>query len=181
MLRKGGHREEGRQRPGGELSEKAASCHPTSSFGVTVDDLPAVMGFVRHEVGEDVSDIEREIAPGIGGGGRDAAASVTAQGEQTQDAPAASAQGGRQDPAAHAMPIDAARSRDAELIAQGLDPAAPGVVKVGRHHADAAPGSAGDGALPQLERDMLDQENGQPVAGPPRVQDRFPEVGRHGR
>src|SRR5262245_52096548 len=55
-------------------------------------DLAAVVRFVRDEVGEDVTDVELEVAPDIGRCGRNRAATVASRREQREHALAAALQ-----------------------------------------------------------------------------------------
>src|SRR5258706_5427120 len=120
--------EAARRRDRQAMSQLAAQHH----------DLPAVMAFVRGEIGKNVADVQREVAPGVRRGDRNAAAGVAPELEKTADAPAAAFERGHQLLAADPPAIDAVWHRNAVLLADPLDPHATGVVDMSRDHADRA-------------------------------------------
>ena len=138
--------------------------------------LAPVVRLVSYEIGEDVSHVERKIAPDVGRDHRDPAALLTAQGEQAEDTPTAPLQGRHQLPTRDAPSIDAAGHGDPLFLAQGLDPHAPGVVHVACDHPDRPARRPRHGSGPQHGRQVLDQEDGHPIVGAPGVEDRLPEV-----
>src|SRR5262245_31856850 len=96
------------------------------------------MSFVRHEVGQHVPDVKREIAPYIAFRRWDLAFCGKAQLEKSLDPGATSFQRGGDLPGRDIMVIDANGRRNAVLPSERFDPTTPGVVKVGGDRADRA-------------------------------------------
>jgi hypothetical protein len=142
-------------------------------------DLAAVVRLVSHEIGQHVPYVERKIAPDVGRRPRDRATRFTAEGEEPEDALAAPPQGRYQFPAPDPASVDAARHRDPQFLAQSLDPRAPGIVDVAGDHANRSARRTRDSRRPQPRRQVLHQEDRDPIAGPPGVEDRTPQVGDH--
>ena len=138
--------------------------------------LAPVVPLVSYEIGEDVSHVERKIAPDIGRDHRDPATLLTAEGDQAEDTPTAPLQGRYQLPTADAVPVDHAGHWDPLLLAQGLDPPAPAIVDVGGDHPDRSSRRPRHGSGPQLGRQVLDKEDRHPIVGAPGTEDRLPQV-----
>src|SRR5258708_26765389 len=87
-------------------------------------DLPAVMTFVRDEIGKNVADVQGKVAPNVRRGDRNAAAGAASEPEQAADAPAAAIERGHQLLSADSSAIAALRHRNAMLPTDHLDPPA---------------------------------------------------------
>ena len=107
---------------------------PVAELPRQQNDLPAVMRLVRHEVREDVPDVERQVAPHVAAGRRHVAARRQSECEETFDAVAAAPQCRRQLPARDMTTIDAIGTVYAVLAAKRPDPAAARIVQMGGDH-----------------------------------------------
>jgi hypothetical protein len=143
------------------------------------DNLTAVVGLVSHEIGQNVSDVERQIAPSVGRSQRNLAALLTAESEEAEDALATALECRDQLLRPGSPSVDATGHGDPQLLAQGLDPHAARIVNVAGDHADGATGRSRDRGGPQLSRQVLDQEDRHPIVGPPGVEDRSPKIRDH--
>src|SRR5262245_35965179 len=85
-------------------------------------DLPAVVRLVRDEVGEDVADVELEVAPDIGRCGRNRAAAVASRREERAHALAAALQRRNQFALADRVAVDAGRHGNLQIVTERLDP-----------------------------------------------------------
>jgi hypothetical protein len=130
-------------------------------------DLTTVMSLVRHEVGQHVSDVKREIAPDIALRGWDLAFCIKAQLEKSLDPGATQFQRGNELPGRDTSVIDPRGSRNAVLPSERLDPHAPGVVKVGSNRADRALWHPRNCVIPECRGKALDELNRDPVIRPP--------------
>src|SRR6266404_6834627 len=139
-------------------------------------DLPAVMAFVRDEIGENVADVQREVAPGVRGGNRNAAAGGAPEPEKAADAPAAAFECRHQIPSADPPAIDALGHSNAVLLADHLDPHAAGVVDMSRNHPDRAARSPWNALSPERGGQVLDEKDRDAVVRLPRRKNRVPEV-----
>jgi hypothetical protein len=119
--------------------------------------------FVRNEVREHVPNIEREIAPRIGSGGRNRAAVITTQLQKTHHRAAAPVQRRYELPRANPAPIDRFRHLDSMLPAQRLYPHASRVMDVPGDHPDGPPRRARHDGRPQIRGQMLHEEDGDSI------------------
>jgi hypothetical protein len=114
------------------------------------DDLTSMMTFVRHEVRQDVPNIEREIAPRIGSAGGDRAAMITAQLQEADHCAAAPLQRWEELPGADPAPIDRFRHLDPMRLAERSNPHASRVMDVAGDHPDCPSRGARHDRCPQL-------------------------------
>ena len=144
-------------------------------------DLSAVMAFMRDEIGQNVADVQGEVAPHVRRGVRNTAAGVAPEPEKAVDAPTAAFERRHQLLSADPPAIDAVRYRNAMLLADHLDPHAPRVVDMSREHADSATWSPWNFRSPYRCGQVLDEKNRDSVVGFPRRQDCVSKVrrGRH--
>lgn len=149
---------------------------PVAELPRQQNDLPAVMRLVRHEVREDVPDVERQVAPHVAAGRRHVAARRQSEFEETFDAVAAAPQSRRQLPARDMTTIDAIGDRDAVLAAKRPDPAAARIVQMGGDHPYCAPRGTRHGDFPQSIWQLLNQASRHLVAGSPGRQQRRSQI-----
>jgi hypothetical protein len=131
------------------------------------NDLTSVMPFVRHEVGENVPNVERQVAPDITLRRWDSTITRKAEIEQRLDPGAAPFQRGHQLPRRHTLMIDARGSQDTVLAPERFDPHTPDVVQVRRNRTDRTPRHAWNSEVPERRRKALDELNGDAVVRPP--------------
>jgi len=146
----------------GDLSRQA-----TSQLARQHDDLAAMMTLVCHEVRKDVPNIERKIAPRVGTARRDRAAVITTQRQEADHSATAPVQRQYELLWADPVPIDRRRHLDPMLFAERLDPHATRVMDVPGDHPDCPSRGAWHDACPDLRWQMLDQEDGDPIARSP--------------
>jgi len=120
-------------------------------------DLTTVMRLVRHEIGQHVRHVKREIPPYVTIRRRDGAICREPQLEESLDAGAAPLQRGDELPGRHAVVIHAGRSGDAMLTPQRFDPPTSGIVKVRRNRANRTLRRSGNSDIPKRTRQMLDE------------------------
>ena len=144
-------------------------------------DLPAVMAFMRREVGKNVSDVQGEVAPHVRRRDRNAAAAVAAEPKKIVDTPTAALERGHQLLSADFPAIHAVRHRNAMLLTDHLDPHATSVVNMSRDHTDRAPRRTGNTRPPERGRQILDEKDRDAVVGLPRRENHVPKFsrGRH--
>src|SRR6266851_5019203 len=98
------------------------------------DNLPAMVTFMRNEIGKDMPHVEGKVAPGVRRGGWDRAPSVTTERQQTDNAAATVAQCWNQLLRFNLVSIDGSRHSDAVFLSQRLDPHTPRIVDVAGDH-----------------------------------------------
>jgi len=125
------------------------------------------MRLVRHEIGEHVPDVERQIPPYVTGRRRDPAIGRETQSEESFDTGAASFQRGDELPRPYAVVVDASRCGDAVFAPERLHPPAPGVVKVRSNRPNRALRCAGNRDMPNRRRQTLEELDGDPVIRAP--------------
>jgi hypothetical protein len=133
-------------------------------------DLATMMSFVRHEVGQQMPDVEREIAPHVALGWRDLPSCGKAELEQRLHSAATALQCGHELARGDTMVVDAGGGGNSMLPPERLDPAAAGVVEVGSYSADRAPRGARNSDIPERRRQVLDKVDRHAVVRPPRGQ-----------
>src|SRR5262249_40392401 len=134
-----------------------------------------VMAFVGDEVGEDVADVQRKVAPDVGRGRRNSSVPLEPELEEIGDARAASLQGPNELGARDAAAIDRGRHRDTMRLPEDLDPGAAGVMNVTNEHSNRPPWRTGDGFIPKLGWNPTDEEGGDSGIGRPGAENAFPE------
>src|SRR5437667_4645950 len=109
------------------------------------------------------------------------AACRDAEFEQRLDASAASLEGGHQFPARHPPQIDEGGYRNSVLLAEGLEPPAPGIVKMHRDRANRTPWCSRNGSIPEPHWEVPDEVDGNAVIRPPSSEEGRPQIrgGRH--
>src|SRR6266566_9078281 len=137
-----------------------------------------MMAFMRNEIGKNVADVQRKVAPNVRRGDRDPAAVVAPEPEKIVDAHAAALERRNQLPSADPAAIDAVRDGEAMLPADHLDPHAPSVVDMAHDHADRATRSPWNARSPELGGQVLNEKDRDAVVGPPRSKDCVSEVRR---
>ena len=140
------------------------------------DDLPAVMRFVRHEVRQDVTDIEREVAPDVGWRRRHLGIRLESEREERLDAVGAPREGREQLAPPYATPIDEPWHPDPMRLAECANPASTGVVQVRHEHADGAAWRTGNGLTPEGGGQLLDEIGGDAAIRPPCREHGRPQV-----
>src|ERR1700733_1933054 len=133
--------------------------------------LSPVMAFVSDEVSENVAHVEGKVPPHVRFRAGNASALVTAELQQIQDAGAATLERWNEILGFHFVTIDAPRHCDAVLLAQRLDPHAPGIMNVAGKRPDAATWCSWNFGFPEFGRQVLDQKNRHPIVGFPRLKD----------
>lgn len=131
------------------------------------DDLAAVMAFVSDEVGQDMRDVEREVAPHVGLRRRYVASRRDAELEERFDPPATPLERGQQFTPRDRAAVHRSGDRDPVFPAEGLEPHAASIVKMPRDHADRAPWSPWNRSIPDRRGEMLDEIRRHPAVGPP--------------
>ena len=137
-----------------------------------------MMRLMRHEVGQNMPDVQRQIAPNVGLGWRHATAMLTAQSQKSGDAPAAPLESGAQLPSGDSAVIHPCWGDDPMLMAQGLDPRAPRVVDMGSDRPDRAARDSWDGRGPEDRGNVLDEVVCDATVGSPSSQDRVLQIER---
>jgi hypothetical protein len=112
------------------------------------DDLSTMMRLMRDEVGQDMPDVQRQITPHVRPGWWYATPPLATQSQKSGHAATASLQSRAQFPGSNGPVIHPLRGDDAVRMAQGLDPGAPRVVKMGSNRPDRAGRHSGDGRGP---------------------------------
>ena len=138
--------------------------------------LSPVMALMGDEIAKNVPNVERKVAPGIGGGGRDSSTVLNAKLEQAQNSRAASLQCWDQVLWLHLVPIDARRNDDAMLFAERLDPHTPGIVEMTGKHSDAATWGSGNLRFPEFRRQMLHEKDRDTIISFPYVKNRVSQA-----
>ena len=138
--------------------------------------LSAVMAFVRNEVAKNMPNVERKVAPYIGGCGGNAATLIAAKLEKAQYARAATLQRGNKVLRSYFVPIHIAWHRDAVFFAERLDPHASRIVDMTGNHPDGATRRSRHLGVPQFGGQMFDQKDRNAIVGFPRVKDRISQV-----
>ena len=131
-------------------------------------DLAPMVGLMGDEVGQDVADIEGQVAPHIGPRGRDLTALPASQPQEVRDASATADQSRDELPAGHGTVIHSCWGGDSVLAAERLDPAASGVVEVSSNRPDGAARDSRNPCGPQGRRRVLDQMLRDPAVDLPR-------------
>ena len=127
------------------------------------DDLASVVALVRYQIGENVGDIQGQVAPHIAPRRRQMAAGSQAKVEKRRNASTAPLEGGQQLTSRYPAALDRGRDGDAVFLAEGLDPRAPGVVEMPGNHADrAARGPKRERQLDLAGREVLERDAEQP-------------------
>ena len=134
------------------------------------------MPLVRDEIAKDVPHIQWQVAPHVGSGRRDRPAVLTTELQQAGDAVAAAPQRGQELPSSDPVPIDRGWDEEPVWLAEGFDPPAAGIVNVTGDHADPATGRARHVGSPERGRQVLEEEEGDAIVGPPGGQNRFAEI-----
>src|SRR5580704_17149423 len=140
------------------------------------DNLSAVMAFVGDEIAQNVGNVEREVARDVRLRIGNRASVVAAEFEQAEDALATQLQCRNEVVRRHFEPVDATWHGDAMFFAEGLDPHTAGVVNMSGNHPDGAARRSGYGGVPEFGRQMLDEKNGDPIVGLPRIESRVSQV-----
>lgn len=140
--------------------------------------LPAVMAFMRGEIGKKVADVQREVAPHVRRGDRNTAAGLASEPEKGADAQTAAFERRHQLPPADSPAIDAVRHRNAMRLADHFDPHATSVMDMSCNHADGATRSTWNARSPERGGQVLDEKDRDAVVRPPRRKDRVSEVRR---
>src|SRR5437762_764861 len=112
--------------------------------------------------------VERKITPRVRRRDRDRTAVVKTELQQTDNAAAAAAQRRYQLVRFNLVSIDGPRHRNAMVPSQRFDPHTPSIVDVAGDHPHGSTWSSRDCGAPKLGRQVLDQEDGDAVVGPPR-------------
>src|SRR6266851_7462956 len=134
------------------------------------------MAFMRDEIGKNVADVQRKVAPNIRRGDRNAAAGIAPEPEKAVDAQTAAFERRHQLPSADSPAIDAVGHRNAMLLTDHLDPHAPSVVDMACDHADRATRSPWNARSPERGGQVLDEKDRDAVVGPPRCKDCVSQV-----
>ena len=106
--------------------------------GILFRDLTPMMGVMGDEVGQDMPDIERQVAPRVGLRGRDPTASGAPQLQEGRDATATAYEGRDELPAGDGPLVHPGRGDDPVLMPQGLYPPTPRIVEVAGDHSNGA-------------------------------------------
>jgi len=141
------------------------------------DKLPSVVALVRHEIRQDVPDVQREVPPHIRLRRWHLAACGDAQFQKLLDAPAALPESGEESSALDLPQIDERRNRKPVLPAESPEPTAAGIVKMRGDQADGAPGDSRNWRVPQHGWQLLDEVGGNPAIRPPRSKHGRSQVG----
>jgi hypothetical protein len=106
---------------------------------------------------------------------------LAAELQQARDPNAAAPQRGDELPGSDPVPIHAGWDFYPVRLTEGLDPHATAVVYVSGDHPDRPPGCSGHRSGPQAGGQVLEEEEGDAIVGPPGGEDRFAEIrrGRH--
>src|SRR6266566_9973821 len=121
------------------------------------------MRLMRDEIRQHMADVEGQVAPYIPSRRRDLPPRREAQRKKSFDPVAAAFQRGHELPPGEAAVIDASGCGNAVFPPKRLDPHAPGVVEVGRDHADRALWYSRNGNVPECGRQALDEVDRDPV------------------
>jgi hypothetical protein len=140
-------------------------------------DLAPMVTLVRGEVREDMSHVQRQVAPDVTLRGRDVASGRQTELEQRFDPVAAPLQRGKQCPSRDLTAIDRGGDGDSMFTPECSDPHAPGVVKVPGDHAHRPPRRSGNRGVPECGGQLLDEVCGDPAVGSPGGQERRAEIG----
>ena len=142
------------------------------------DDLTPVVALVRHEIGQHVADVQRQVAPHVRLRRRHLAASRDAELEKRLDAVTAPPERGQQLSAPDPSPVYQSGYWNPVWLAERLQPRAPGVMQMRRDHAHRTSWRSRNGDVPQRLRQMLDDVRGNAAVRPPRGKHRRPQVVR---
>jgi len=115
------------------------------------------MRLVRHEIGQHVRHVKREIPPHVTIRWRDGTIGREPQLEKSLDAGGAPFQRGDELSRRHAVVIHPIGSDDAMLTSQRLDPSASGIVKMRDNRSNRTLRRAGNGDIPKVTRQTLDE------------------------
>ena len=118
-------------------------------------DLPSMMALVGDEVGQDMRNVKRQVAPDVRFGRRHMASRFQAEREKIFDRAAASFESGEQLMAIDGAAIDGCRHLDAMFLAERLDPHAPGIMDVTSDHPNRAAWRTGNSRVPDGRREVL--------------------------
>jgi len=121
------------------------------------ENLTSVVSFVRDEVGQNVADVERKIAPDISFGWRDLISVSKSELEKRLHRRATAFQRDNQVSRINLMMIDTRWRRDTVLPAERLKPPAPGVVEMSSDGTDGPPRDAWNRYIPERRRQGLDE------------------------
>ena len=132
--------------------------------------LTAMVSFVRGEVGQHVSKVERKIAPDISLGRRDLIFVSKAELEKRLHRRATALQCGNELSRSDLMMIDTRWRGDAVLPAERFKPPAPGIVEVSSDGTDGPPGYARNSNVPECRRQGLYELHRYAIIRPPRSQ-----------
>ena len=125
------------------------------------------MSLMGDEVGQDMADVERQVAPDVPLGRRHMSRGDKAQPEKILNPLAAPFQCSNELPASNATLIDPIRSGNAVLPPERFDPSASHVVKVGGDHSNRAMWLSRDRDVPEPGRQVLDEGDSDPVVRSP--------------
>jgi len=140
-------------------------------------DLSPVVALMRHEIGQHVPHVQRQVAPDIGLRGGNLSACRDAEFEKFLDTPAAPLQGGEQAAARYPPKIDERGYGKSVLVAESPEPPAPGVVEMGGNRAKCASWYPGNRGVPQHGWKLLHEVGSHEAVRPPRGEDGWPEIG----
>ena len=159
--------------PPGPLPQPAGNIirKPMAQLTRQHDDLAPVVTLVCDEIGQDVRDVEREVAPDVCLRWRHMASGGKAQVEKFFNPAAAPVESGKQRSARDVAPVDRCRHRDAVFPPEMFEPHAPRVVQVAGDHADRAPWRAGNGRIPDCIGNVFYQVRSDAAVGSPRSED----------
>lgn len=138
--------------------------------------LAPMMRVMGDEIGQDMPDVEGQVAPHVGLGGRYATTPTAPQLQEGGDTPTTPVEGRAELPAGDGPVIDPCGGSDPMLLPQRLDPGAPCIMEVGGDGSDRAGRDPGDGRGPEDRGDVLDEVAGDATVGPPRSQDGLRQV-----
>jgi hypothetical protein len=136
------------------------------------DDLASVMPLVCDEVGEDMRDVQRQVAPDVGLRRRQMTSRSDAELEERFDPAAAPLESQKQFMPRDLAAIDRGGGRDPVFLPEGLDPHATGVVEMPGDHAGGAPRCPGKRDVPKASGYVLNEVRRDPAVGAPSSQKR---------
>jgi hypothetical protein len=131
------------------------------------DDLAPVMPLVCDEVGEDMRDVQRQVAPGVGLRRRQMTSRSDAELEERFDAPATPLESRKQFMPRDLAAVDRSGDRDPVFLPEGLDPHATGVVEMPGDHTGGAPRRPGKRDVPKASGYVLNEVRRDSAVGAP--------------
>lgn len=132
------------------------------------NNLTSVVALMRDEIGQHMSDVQRQVAPDVGLRSWYPSAVSKSEFEKRLDASAATPESREQFAPCDPAPIDQRRRHNSVFLSESPEPPTPGIVKVRGHHADRALRRCRKRSIPQLAWKVLDQVRRDLAIGAPR-------------